>query len=138
MSLIDKILKESAAYPNIVYHFTTPSALVEILKTNIITKGRNGTISFTTDNELWAFRGPHEDELDEIAIRIAFNTNTLPKLEEYDDSNQFDDLSHEKEFCCKVSFNISNKISNITAFNYCKKYLENNLSSDMINKISWE
>jgi len=104
-------LKESEEYPSEVYHFTTPSAILKIFKDNELKVGYEGDISFTSDPELWIFRGPHDHESDEIGVKIAFKTKNLPKLIKYDDSSHDLDLSYEEEYV--YNHNINNILSKI-------------------------
>lgn len=134
--LINKILKEGVE-PKIVYHFTSPSALVKMLSENLIKVGRNGFLSFTTDSELWTFRGSHEDEMDEIGVRLAFKTSSLPKLREFDGSNMFDDLSYEKEYVAKENIPFK-AVVGITSMTWCKDFLKQNLPTNIFAKIKFE
>lgn len=126
----------SSDIPKTVYHFTTPSSLLKIWKTNELKTGKDGRVSFSEDPELWGFRGPHKDEHDEIGVKIEFESSNLPKLGAYDDSNFATDLSNEKEYISQQKIdNIKDKVKSITVSDYYKDKVKD-WPKDLQEKIS--
>jgi hypothetical protein len=135
------LLKENTS-PEEVYHFTLPKFFVNMVKTNTIKADpKFKQISFTTDPDLWSFREfPNEDQ--EVGVRLTFNTKNLPPLKPFKYSGApGDDYGYEQEYVSTVGdlrpSNILNIVKDITADNYWKKYLQDNLPSEVFNKINF-
>ena len=132
IKLID-LLKEGNDIPSEVYHFTLPKYFVNMVKTNTIKADpKFKQISFTTDPDLWTFREfPNEDQ--EVGIRLTFNTKDLPPLTPFNYSGApGEDYGYEQEYTTNVGdlrpSNLLNLVKNITATEYWREYLHNNLS----------
>lgn len=135
------LLKENTS-PKEVYHFTLPKFFVNMVKTNTIKADpKFKQISFTTDPDLWSFREfPDEDQ--EVGVRLTFDTKNLPPLKPFVYSGApGDDYNYEQEYISTVGdlrpSNILNIIKDITADDYWKKYLQNNLPEEVFNKINF-
>lgn len=135
------LLNENTS-PKEVYHFTLPKFFVNMVKTNTIKADpKFKQISFTTDPDLWSFREfPDEDQ--EVGVRLTFDTKNLPPLKPFVYSGApGDDYSYEQEYVSTVGdlrpSNILNIIKDITADDYWKEYLQDNLPEEIFNKINF-
>jgi len=135
------ILKEiTDSTPDVLYHFTLPKFFINIINSNTLKSDSHfNQISFTSDPDLWTFREfPEEDQ--EIGVRLTFNSKDLPPLKPFIyKGHPDDDYEYEKEYISTSGNinNINNKIKEITAVNYYKDYLEQNLPKEIFNKIKF-
>jgi len=99
IKLIDLLTESIATPPDTVYHFTTPESFAEIWKSDRLKAyPKFNQISFTSDPELWAFQ-EHEDSDQEIAVRLAFESDSLPPLRPFTFSGApGEDYSDEQEW----------------------------------------
>jgi len=80
IKLIDLLTESAATPPDTVYHFTTPESFAKIWKSDRLkAHPKFNQISFTSDPELWAFQ-EHLDSNQEIGVRLAFESSSLPQL----------------------------------------------------------
>ena len=145
IKLID-LLKESTDQPQpILYHFTTPENFIGIINSDRIkAHPKFNQISFTEDPELWTFQ-EHPDSNQEIGIRLEFETDSLPPLKPFTYKGApGEDFEHEKEWITTSGdlTDIEGRLMgsatlNITALNYWKKYLQDNLPKHIFNLIEF-
>jgi len=143
IKLVD-ILLENNIPPNKVYHFTLPKYFVNMIKTNTIKADpRFKQISFTTDPDLWTFR-EFSDEDQEVGVRLTFNTKDLPPLTPFKYSGapgSDEDYGYEQEYTTNVGdlrpSNLLNLVKDITATEYWREYLQQNLPENIFNKINF-
>jgi hypothetical protein len=141
MIKLTNLLKEiTNPTPDTLYHFTLPKFFINIINSNTLqSDSQFNQISFTSDPDLWAFREfPEEDQ--EIGVRLTFNSKDLPPLKSFIyKGHPDDDYEYEKEYISTSGniSNINNKIKEITAINYYKDYLKQNLSEKIFNKIKF-
>jgi hypothetical protein len=146
IKLLD-ILKEitQPSPPDVLYHFTTPENFVKILKSDRLKANpKFNQISFTEDPDLWAFQEfPDSDQ--EIGFRMDFETDSLPTVKPFvfqASSEEF--LEHEKEWITTSGdiTDIEDRLGGsgtleLTALEYWKEYLQNNLPSHIFNRIEF-
>jgi len=142
MIKLTSLLRETSKAPDVVYHFTLPKFFVNMIKTSTIRADpKFKQISFTTDPELWAFREfPNEDQ--EVGVRLTFNTKDLPPLTAFTYTGApGEDYNYEQEYTTNVGnlrpSNIHGLIKGITATEYYRDYLQQNLPTDVFNKIKF-
>lgn len=133
---------QSREIPKKVYHFTPPDHFVEIWNSNKLKKNREtGMVSFTSDPELWIFRGLYSWETMEIGVRLTFNSNSLPKLIPYEYSTGIpggESFEDEEEFVIKGDLTgVRSKVKEIVAGSWTKDYLKKNLPKNVFGKIKW-
>jgi hypothetical protein len=128
--------------PKVVYHFTLPKYFVNMVKTNTIKADpKFKQISFTTDPNLWVFR-EFTNENQEVGVRLTFNTKDLPLLTPFTyKGTPGEDYKYEQEYVINVGdlrpSNLLNLVKDITALEYWRDYLEQNLSSNIFSKINF-
>ena len=142
MIKLTNLLKETSKSPDILYHFTLPKYFVNMVKTNTIKADpKFKQISFTANPDLWAFR-EFSNEDQEVGIRLTFNTKDLPPLTPFTYKGApGEDYNYEQEYTTNVGdlrpSNISNLVKDITATEYYRDYLQQNLPKDIFNKIKF-
>jgi hypothetical protein len=143
IKLLD-ILKEATNLPDKVYHFTLPKYFVNMVKTNTVKADpKFKQISFTTDPDLWTFREfPSEDQ--EVGVRLTFNTKDLPPLTPFKYSGapeSGEDYGYEQEYTTNVGdlrpSSILKLAKGITATEYWRDYLQENLPENVFNRIKF-
>jgi hypothetical protein len=141
------LLKESTEHypPNTLYHFTTPENFVKIFNSDKIkSHSKFNQISFTEDPELWAFQ-EHSDSNQEIGIRLAFETDSLPPVKPFIfQGSPGESLEHEEEWITTSGdlTDIEGRIMGsgtleLTALEYWRKYLQDNLPKYIFNLIEF-
>ena len=133
-----KTLLENNHIPNLVYHFTTAPGLVGIINSNKLKSAMNKYVSFTEDAELWAFQ--EFESGDEIGIRLTFNSNNLPPLSPYIyQGAPGETYEQEQEWVSKSGdiTGIENIITNITALEFTKSYLRENIPGHILMNINF-
>ncbi len=143
LSLLQEISEPSP--PDILYHFTTPENFVKIFNSDKIkAHPKFNQISFTEDPELWAFQ-EHPDSNQEIGIRLAFETDSLPQVKQFTyQGAPGESLEHEKEWITTSGDlpDIEGRLVGsgtleLTAFEYWRKYLQDNLPKYIFNLIKF-
>lgn len=146
IKLID-ILKEinQGSPPDVLYHFTTPESFVKIVNSDQVkAHSKFNQISFTEDPNLWAFQ-EFPDSNQEIGLRMAFKTTSLPSVEPFTFQGAPGEfLEHEKEWRTTAgditdieSRLTDSKTLNLTALEYWKKYLRDNLPGHIFKVIEF-
>jgi len=133
-----KTLLENNHIPSLVYHFTTAPGLVGIINSNKLKSAMNKYVSFTEDAELWAFQ--EFESGDEIGIRLTFNSNNLPPLSPYIyQGAPGETYEQEQEWVSKSGDinGIEDIITDITALQFTKEYLRNNLPGHILQHINF-
>jgi hypothetical protein len=133
-----KRLLENNNIPNKVYHFTTAPSLVAIINSNKLKASMEKYVSFTEDPELWSFQ--EFESGDEIGVRLEFNSNTLPPLSPYIyQGAPGETYEHEQEWVSKSGdiTGIENIITGITALQFTKPYLRDNLPGHVLININF-
>ncbi len=143
VDLLKEITKQTP--PDILYHFTTPENFVKIFNSDKIkAHPKFNQISFTEDPELWAFQ-EHPDSNQEIGIRLAFETDSLPPVKSFTfQGAPGESLEHEKEWITTSGdlTDIEGRIMGsgtleITALEYWKKYLQENIPGHIYSIIEF-
>jgi len=146
IKLID-ILKEvnQPSPPDILYHFTTPENFVKIFNSDKLkAHPKFNQISFTEDPDLWAFQ-EFPDSNQEIAFRMAFETDSLPPVKPFTFQGAPGEfLEHEKEWITTSGdiTDIADRLTGsgtleLTALEYYKPYLQDNLPRFIFNMIEF-
>jgi hypothetical protein len=146
IKLID-ILKEinQQSTPDILYHFTTPENFVKILNSDKLkAHPKFKHISFTEDPDLWAFQ-EFPDSNQEIAFRMAFETDSLPPVKPFTFQGAPGEfLEHEQEWRTTSSdiTDIEGRIIGsgtleLTALKYYKQYLQDNTPGHIFKMIEF-
>jgi len=133
-----KTLLENNHIPNLVYHFTTASGLVGIINSNKLKSAMTKYVSFTEDAELWSFQ--EFESGDEIGVRLTFNSNNLPPLSPYIyQGAPGETYEQEQEWVSKSGDinGIEDIITDITALQFTKEYLQNNLPGHILRQINF-
>jgi hypothetical protein len=133
-----KTLLENNYYPSLVYHFTTAPGLVGIINSNKLKSAMNKYVSFTEDAELWAFQ--EFESGDEIGVRLEFSSDDLPPLSPYIyQGAPGETYEQEQEWVSKSGdiMNIEDIITDITALQFTKEYLRNNLPGHIFSQINF-
>jgi hypothetical protein len=133
-----KTLLENDHIPNLVYHFTTAPGLVGIINSNKLKSAMNKYVSFTEDAELWSFQ--EFESGDEIGVRLTFNSNNLPPLSPYIyQGAPGETFEHEQEWVSEAGdiMNIEDIIVDITALEFTKPYLRENLPGHIFSWIKF-
>jgi hypothetical protein len=146
IKLID-ILKEinQQSTPDILYHFTTPENFVKILNSDKLkAHPKFKHISFTEDPDLWAFQ-EFPDSNQEIAFRMAFETDSLPPVKPFTFQGAPGEfLEHEQEWRTTSGdiTDIEGRIIGsgtleLTALKYYKQYLQDNTPGHIFKMIEF-
>jgi hypothetical protein len=146
IKLID-ILKEinQPSPPDILYHFTTPENFVKILNSDKLkAHPKFNQISFTEDPDLWAFQ-EFPDSNQEIAFRMAFETDSLPPVKPFTFQGAPGEfLEHEQEWRTTSGdiTDIEGRIIGsgtleLTALKYYKQYLQDNTPGHIFKMIEF-
>lgn len=146
IKLID-ILKEinNLSPPDILYHFTTPENFIKILNSDKLKAHPEfNQISFTEDPDLWTFQ-EFPDSNQEIGFRMAFETDSLPPLKPFTFQGAPGEfLGHEKEWITTSGdiTDIEGRLLGsgtleLTAQEYWRNYLKNNLPEYIFNRIEF-
>jgi hypothetical protein len=146
IKLID-ILKEinQQSTPDILYHFTTPENFVKILNSDKLkAHPKFKHISFTEDPDLWAFQ-EFPDSNQEIAFRMAFETDSLPPVKPFTFQGAPGEfLEHEQEWRTTSGdiTDIEDRIIGsgtleLTALKYYKQYLQDNTPGHIFKMIEF-
>jgi hypothetical protein len=131
--------------PDVLYHFTTPENFVKILNSDRLKANpKFNQISFTEDPDLWAFQ-EFPDSNQEIGFRMAFETYTLPPLKPFTFQGAPGEfLEHEQEWITTSGdiTDIKDRLMGsgtleLTALEYWKDYLKNNLPRHIFNSIEF-
>ena len=133
-----KTLLENNYYPSLVYHFTTAPGLVGIINSNKLKSAMGKYVSFTADENLWAFQ--EFESGDEIGVRLEFGSDDLPPLSPYIyQGAPGETFEHEQEWVSKSGdiMNIENIIVDITALEFTKTYLRENLPGHIFSWIKF-
>ena len=133
-----KNLLENNNIPNKVYHFTTAPGLVGIINSDKLKASIEKYVSFTEDPELWSFQ--EFESGDEIGVRLEFNTNQLPPLSPYIyQGAPGETYEHEQEWVSKSGdiTGIENIIIDITALEFTKSYLLENIPGHILMNINF-
>ena len=95
-------------------------------------------VSFTDDENLWAFQ--EFESGDEIGVRLEFGSDDLPLLSPYiHQGAPGETFEHEQEWVSKSGdiMNIENIIVDITALEFTKTYLRENLPGHIFSWIKF-
>jgi len=141
------ILKEISQLspPDVLYHFTTPENFVKILNSDRLkAHSKFNQISFTKDPDLWAFQ-EFPDSNQEIGVRLEFETDSLPPVKPFTFQGAPGEfLEHEKEWITTSGdiTDIEGRIMGsgtleITALEYWKKYLQDNIPGHIYTRIEF-
>ena len=146
IKLID-ILKEitQPSPPDVLYHFTTPENFVKILNSDKLkAHPKFNQISFTEDPDLWAFQ-EFPDSNQEIAFRMAFDTDSLPPVKSFTFQvapGEF--LEHEQEWRTTSGDitdiegrMIGSGTLELAALKYYKQYLQDNTPGHIFKMIEF-
>jgi hypothetical protein len=143
--LIDLLKENQSTPPDILYHFTTPENFVKMINSDKIKADpKFNQISFTEDPDLWAFQ-EHPDSNQEIGIRLKFETDSLPPVKPFTYSGApGEDYEYEQEWTTNSGDinDIEGRITGsgtleLTALEYWKDYLKDNLSSNIFRMIEF-
>ena len=133
-----KNLLENNNIPHKVYHFTTAPGLVGIINSDKLKASIEKYVSFTEDAELWSFQ--EFESGDEIGVRLEFNTNSLPSLSPYIyQGAPGETYEQEQEWVSKSGdiMGIENIITDITALEFTKPYLRQNIPGHILMNINF-
>jgi hypothetical protein len=131
--------------PDVLYHFTTPENFVKILNSDKLkSHPKFNQISFTEDPDLWAFQ-EFPDSNQEIAFRMAFETDSLPPVKPFIFQAAPEEfLEHEQEWRTTSGdiTDIEGRILGsgtleLTALNYYKQYLKDNIPGHIFKMIEF-
>jgi len=146
IKLID-ILKEitQPSPPDVLYHFTTPENFVKILNSDKLkAHPKFNQISFTEDPDLWAFQ-EFPDSNQEIAFRMAFETDSLPPVKPFTFQGAPGEfLEYEQEWRTTSGdiTDIEGRIIGsgtleLTSLKYYKQYLQDNIPGHIFKMIEF-
>ena len=146
-TLIRQTIKEEyqSTPPNTLYHFTTPENFVKIINSDKLkAHPKFNHISFTEDPDLWAFQ-EFPDSNQEIGVRMAFETDSLPPATPFVFQNAPGEfLEHEQEWRTTSGgiTNIEDRILGsgtleLAALSYWKDYLNDNLPGHILNTVKF-
>lgn len=141
------ILKEinQPSPPDVLYHFTTPENFVKILNSDRLkAHSKFNQISFTEDPDLQAFQ-EFPDSNQEIGIRMAFETDSLPPVKPFTFQGAPGEfLEHEKEWITTSGdiTDIEGRLTGsgtleLTALKYWKQYLQDNIPGYIFKMIEF-
>jgi hypothetical protein len=145
IKLLHLLAESQTTPPEVVYHFTTPESFDKIWKSDRLkAHPAFNQISFTSDPELWAFQ-EHPDSTQEIGVRLAFESDSLPSLRPFTfPGAPGEDYSHEQEWITTSGDiqDIQDRLSGsatmeIAATEYYRDWLESHLPPRVFRAIEF-